>query len=86
MKSAAEVPSTSPIRDVEEIFDRTSQYGRYQLFMLLVIQYSMVNAAGNYVFISFASLKPTCRDASIQVTVVHFFLACATCIIEVFCQ
>uniref|UniRef100_A0A9J2PNG7 Major facilitator superfamily (MFS) profile domain-containing protein n=1 Tax=Ascaris lumbricoides TaxID=6252 RepID=A0A9J2PNG7_ASCLU len=66
MKSAGEVPSTSPIRDVEEIFDRTSQYGRYQLFMLLVIQYSMVNAAGNYVFISFASLKPTCRDASIQ--------------------
>uniref|UniRef100_A0A915ATJ2 Major facilitator superfamily (MFS) profile domain-containing protein n=1 Tax=Parascaris univalens TaxID=6257 RepID=A0A915ATJ2_PARUN len=66
MKIAAEIPSTPPIRDVEEIFDRTSQYGWYQLFMLLVIQYSMVNAAGNYVFISFASLKPTCRDASIQ--------------------
>ncbi|KHN73562.1 Solute carrier family 22 member 4 [Toxocara canis] len=67
MKESKETPSTPlPIHDVDEIFDRTSHYGRYQLFMLLVIQYLMMNAAGNYVFISFASLKPICGDSSIR--------------------
>lgn len=50
------------IKNVDEIFDLTSQYGWYQFFVLLTIQYAMVNAAGNYVFISFASLSPICYD------------------------
>uniref|UniRef100_A0A7E4VH11 MFS domain-containing protein n=1 Tax=Panagrellus redivivus TaxID=6233 RepID=A0A7E4VH11_PANRE len=50
----------------EDVFDHIRQYGKYQLFMLVVIQYAMLNAAGNYVFMSFASLAPMCDDPMIN--------------------
>ncbi|KAK0404851.1 hypothetical protein QR680_017666 [Steinernema hermaphroditum] len=57
---------SNAVLEFDEVFDRTGHYGRYQLFALLVIQYAMINAAGNYVFVSFASLKPSCSDPSIE--------------------
>ncbi|KAI6197745.1 Solute carrier family 22 member 4 [Aphelenchoides besseyi] len=44
----------------EQVYDKIKQYGRYQFLTFLLIQYIMINAAGNYVFISFAALKPQC--------------------------
>ncbi|KAI6181698.1 Solute carrier family 22 member 4 [Aphelenchoides besseyi] len=44
----------------EQVYDKIKQYGRYQFLTFLLIQYVMLNAAGNYVFISFAALKPQC--------------------------
>lgn len=49
------------ITDFEEVFSMSKHYGWYQLFMLLVIQYTCINSAGNFLFISFASLKPSCE-------------------------
>ena len=60
--SRDKVPQPLAIFEFEDVFKYIKDYGRYQLFMLLVIQYAMLNAAGNYVFISFASLTPTCHD------------------------
>ncbi|KAH7707182.1 Protein T08B1.1 [Aphelenchoides avenae] len=50
----------------DELFDKIRHYGRYQIFMLFVIQYTMLNAAGNYVFISFAGLKPECAIPEVE--------------------
>lgn len=47
--------------DFDQVFDSIKHYGRYQFFMLLVIQYVMLNSAGNYIFMSFAALRPTCQ-------------------------
>lgn len=52
----------------DELFDKIRHYGRYQIFMLFVIQYTMLNAAGNYVFISFAGLKPECSIPEVEVS------------------
>uniref|UniRef100_A0A914WXG9 Major facilitator superfamily (MFS) profile domain-containing protein n=1 Tax=Plectus sambesii TaxID=2011161 RepID=A0A914WXG9_9BILA len=48
------------ITDFEQVFAMSKHYGWYQLFMLLVIQYTCINSAGNFLFISFAGLKPFC--------------------------
>ncbi|KAE9551894.1 hypothetical protein FO519_004885 [Halicephalobus sp. NKZ332] len=55
-------PSGLQIYQFEDVFKYIKEYGRYQFFMLFVIQYAMLNAAGNYIFISFASLTPECED------------------------
>lgn len=52
----------------EQVFDKIKQYGKYQVFMFVLIQYIMLNAAGNYVFISFAALKPQCLIREINVS------------------
>uniref|UniRef100_A0A915E746 Major facilitator superfamily (MFS) profile domain-containing protein n=1 Tax=Ditylenchus dipsaci TaxID=166011 RepID=A0A915E746_9BILA len=53
--------------DFDQIFDFIKHYGRYQFFMLVVIQYIMLNSAGNYIFIAFATLRPSCGTRQIQV-------------------
>ncbi|KAF8387384.1 hypothetical protein PRIPAC_76526 [Pristionchus pacificus] len=54
--------NAKPLRSFDEIFGIVGGYGRYQLMMLIVLQYSMINLAGNYVFVSFAALRPTCNE------------------------
>ncbi|KAI6190943.1 Solute carrier family 22 member 4 [Aphelenchoides bicaudatus] len=44
----------------EQVFDTIKQYGKYQMFTFLLAQYIMLCSAGNYIFISFAALKPQC--------------------------
>ncbi|TKR83300.1 hypothetical protein L596_016920 [Steinernema carpocapsae] len=68
---------SNAVLEFDEVFDRTRHYGRYQLFVLLVIQYAMINAAGNYVFVSFASLKPTCMDPNVEVSFDRIMDTCA---------
>ncbi|CAD5227822.1 unnamed protein product [Bursaphelenchus okinawaensis] len=45
----------------EKVFDVIKHYGRYQVFTFVLVQYIMLNSAGNYLFISFATLKPECE-------------------------
>ncbi|GMR31512.1 hypothetical protein PMAYCL1PPCAC_01707, partial [Pristionchus mayeri] len=54
--------SDKSLRSFDQIFSLVGGYGKYQLMMLLVLQYSMINLAGNYVFVSFAALRPICHD------------------------
>lgn len=60
------------VTEFDQIFDRIKHYGQYQFFMLVVIQYIMLNSAGNYIFISFATLRPICQLKSFQVTFKNF--------------
>ncbi|GMT04953.1 hypothetical protein PENTCL1PPCAC_27127 [Pristionchus entomophagus] len=55
------------LRSFDEIFGIVGGYGRYQLMMLIVLQFSMINLAGNYVFVSFAALRPTCNDEGLNI-------------------
>uniref|UniRef100_A0A0N4ZR11 MFS domain-containing protein n=1 Tax=Parastrongyloides trichosuri TaxID=131310 RepID=A0A0N4ZR11_PARTI len=54
------------LTNFDDIYDKTTHYGRYQLYMLILIQYAMITSAGNYIFISFASLKPSCGDSNLD--------------------
>ena len=76
-------PSARRIHQFDQLFQLIRQYGPYQLFMLLTIQYAMLNSAGNYIFLSFATLRPSCADAgpanqSVLSSLFFIFLFCRT--------
>ncbi|KAI6239471.1 Solute carrier family 22 member 4 [Aphelenchoides fujianensis] len=50
----------------EQVYEKIKQYGRYQVLTFILVQYIMLNAAGNYVFITFAALKPQCLHRDIN--------------------
>ncbi|CAD5235239.1 unnamed protein product [Bursaphelenchus xylophilus] len=50
----------------EKVFDVIKQYGRYQFLTFLLVQYIMLNSAGNYLFVSFATLKPECEIGEVN--------------------
>ncbi|CAJ0575870.1 unnamed protein product, partial [Mesorhabditis spiculigera] len=62
MLEKVELNEKSALRNFDQVFERISHYGRYQLFVFLVFQYLMLNAAGNYLFMSFGGLYRTCDD------------------------
>ncbi|GMT31471.1 hypothetical protein PFISCL1PPCAC_22768 [Pristionchus fissidentatus] len=70
---------SQPLRSFDEIFTIVGGYGKYQLMMLLVFQFSMINLAGNYIFVSFASLRPTCSDENLQSTSADVCSTLSTC-------
>lgn len=61
--------STKNIIHFDHIFDSIKHYGRYQFFMLCIIQYIMLNSVGNYIFMSFATLRPQCQSQNNQLVV-----------------
>lgn len=64
------------ITDFEQVYSMSKHFGWYQLFMFLVIQYTCINSAGNFLFISFAGLKPTCAEPVIATDVCEAMSEC----------
>lgn len=55
----------------DQVFDLIKQYGRYQFFMFLCIQYLMLTSVGNYIFMSFGTLRIQCKK-NLEIVIFKF--------------